>query len=140
MNKLDNFYMNIALLTSYNSKAKRNKVGAILVKDSNIISFGWNGTPHGFDNNCEDKDGNTIPEVIHSEVNCIAKIAKNGSSSDGATMYITLSPCFDCAKLLIASGIKRLVYLEEYRILDSLEMLKKANIIVEKLTSFQKIL
>jgi dCMP deaminase len=129
---LDEYYINIAILTSNNSRAIRNKVGCIIVKNSNIISFSWNGTPSGFDNCCEDSNGNTKQEVIHAEINALSKLCKNGISSDGATMYITLSPCFDCAKAIIMSGIKKVVYIEEYRIAGPLNFLREAGVEVQK--------
>lgn len=125
--------MNIAKITALNSKANRNKVGCVIVKDGNIISMGWNGTPNGFDNNCEDKENKTKQEVVHSEINAICKIAKSTNSSDGATMYVVLSPCFDCAKVIAQSGIKRVVYLEKYRDDSPLKFLKKIGIKVEKI-------
>jgi len=131
-NKFDNFFMKIAIITSENSKSNRNKVGCIIVKNGNIISIGWNGTPHGFDNKCEDKNYNTIPEVIHAEENAICKLAKSTNSSQDSTLYITLSPCYNCAKLIIQSGIKRVVYLKEYRDIEPINFLRKANIICEK--------
>lgn len=121
--KLDTVFMNVAKEVSTLSHCTRFKVGAVLVKDGNIISFGYNGTPTGMDNCCE-RDNVTIPHVIHGEVNAILKAAKNGTSVDGATMYLTLSPCLDCSKLILQSGIKRVVYLTEYRNLDGVEFLK----------------
>lgn len=115
--------MNVAKEVSTLSHCTRFKVGAVLVKDGNIISFGYNGTPTGMDNCCE-RDNVTVPHVIHGEVNAILKAAKNGTSIDGATMYLTLSPCLDCSKLILQSGIKRVVYLTEYRNLDGVEFLK----------------
>ena len=131
--KYDNYYMKIAELTASNSKALRNKVGCVIVKNNNILSYGWNGTPHGFNNKCEDKDNNTLPYVIHSEINAICKLAKSTVSADGATMYITLSPCFNCALAIIQSGIKKIVYLNEYRDTRPLDILRKAKIVVIKL-------
>ena len=110
--------MDLAVRVSLMSHAKRAKVGAIVVKDNNIISFGWNGMPKGFANNCEiynETTSVTRPEVIHAEQNCIAKLAKSGHSSDGATLYVTLAPCSTCATSLIQSGIKRVVYKSTYR-------------------------
>ena len=149
-----------------NSFAKRNKVGAIIVKDNMIISDGYNGTPKGFDNSCEievkcDVDWDNIdsldgganicktydsdcskcphhylitkPEVLHAEANAITKVAKSTNSSEGSTLYVTLSPCLECAKLIIQSGIKRVVYKDKYRKTDGLELLKKAGIEVEQI-------
>lgn len=132
MDKLDNLYMDIALLISKKSYSKRNQVGALIVKGDNIMSFGWNGTPSKFDNICEDESGTTKPEVLHAELNAIAKLAKNGYSSSGATLYVTLSPCIECAKLIIQSGIKKVIYMDEYRLPDGISLLLKANIEVYK--------
>lgn len=106
----------------------------MIVKDRMIISDGYNGTPVGFENECEDEDGNSKPYVLHAEANAITKVAKSNNSSDGATLYITASPCLDCAKLIIQSGIKRIVYSEEYRINDGLELLSRAGIEIVKIT------
>ena len=113
------------------SKAKRKQVGCLVVKDGMIISDGYNGTPHGFDNDCEFETRfgyETRPEVLHAESNALTKLAKSTQSSDMATVYVTLSPCFDCAKLMIQSGIRRVVYAEKYRIIDGIELLDKAGI------------
>ena len=120
------------------SRAKRKKVGCLIVKDGAIISDGYNGTPSGFDNNCESKNSFngeliTKPEVLHAESNAITKLAKSTQSSDGATMYITISPCVDCAKLIIQSGIKRVVYGEVYRNEDGINLLNEARITTKKL-------
>lgn len=134
---LDRAYMDIALSWAKMSHAKRKQVGCIITKDGQIISDGYNGTPHGFDNNCEfdTRFGyETKPEVLHAESNAITKLAKGTQSSIGSTVYVTLMPCFDCAKLMIQSGIKRVVYLEEYRFTDGVELLKKAGIEVCHLT------
>ncbi len=128
MDKFDTLYMDMAVRVSKMSYAIRKKVGAILVKDNNIISFGWNGTPSNFDNKCEDENNNTIPELIHAEFNIIAKAAKMGICINNSTLYVTLSPCFECSKLLIQSGIKKIIYLEKYRINEAIAFLKKANI------------
>ena len=146
-NRFDSKYIRMAEIWATNSYAIRNKVGALLVKDGQIISDGYNGTPKGFDNNCEDeirtcKSGDprfedielkTKPEVLHAEANAITKVAKSNYSSDGSTLYVTLSPCFECAKLIIQSGIKRVVYKETYRNTEGLELLKKAGIEVEQI-------
>jgi len=124
MNKLDKVFINIAKETATLSHCVRSKVGAVLVKDGNIISFGYNGTPSGMDNRCE-KDNVTLPHVIHAEVNAVLKAAKCGNSVDGSTLYITLSPCLDCSKLLLQSGVKRVVYLNEYRNSEGIDFLKQ---------------
>lgn len=115
------------------SYAKRLKVGAVLLKDGHIITNGRNGTPSGFDNNCEDEDGNTVPEVIHAEANAICWAAKRGISTDDCIMVITHSPCFECSKLLMQAGVKKIYYETEYRLTDSLDFLRKGGIEVEKL-------
>lgn len=124
MNKLDKVFINIAKETSTLSHCVRSKVGAVLVKDGNIISFGYNGTPSGMNNSCEENDI-TLPHVIHAEINVIVKAAKTGNSVDGSTLYLTLSPCIDCSKVILQSGIKRVVYLTEYRNLDGVNFLKQ---------------
>ncbi len=126
--ELDKRYMRMALIWAENSYCKRRQVGALIVKDKMIISDGYNGTPMGFDNVCENEDGKTYPYVLHAEANAITKVAKSNYSSDGATMYVTSSPCIECAKLIIQSGIRRVVYAESYRLEDGLELLRKANI------------
>lgn len=113
---------------SMNSYCKRNRVGCLVVKNKTIISDGYNGAPTGFPNICEDCNDVTFPYVLHAEANAITKLAKNTVTSDGGTMYITLSPCYNCAKLIIQSGIKRIVFSEIYRETSSLELLNKANI------------
>jgi dCMP deaminase len=121
--KLDSVYLNIAKEISTLSHCQRAKVGAVIVKDGNIVSFGYNGTPSSMDNCCE--DGNTtISEVIHAEMNAILKAAKSGYSVNGSTLYLTLSPCKECSKLILQSGIKRVLYLEEYRDVSGIEFLK----------------
>ena len=165
-NRFDSKYIRMAEIWATNSYARRNKVGALLVKDGQIISDGYNGTPKGFDNSCENEvkcdvdwdninslDGGasicktydsdcskcphhylvTKPEVLHAEANAITKVAKSNYSSEGSTLYVTLSPCFECAKLIIQSGIKRVVYKEAYRKTDGLDLLKKAGIEVEQI-------
>lgn len=124
MNKLDKVFINIAKETSTLSHCVRSKVGAVLVLNGNIISFGYNGTPSGMSNNCEENDV-TLPYVIHAEINVILKAAKTGNSVDGSTLYLTLSPCIDCSKVILQSGIKRVVYLTEYRNLDGVNFLKQ---------------
>jgi dCMP deaminase len=125
---LDQRYLKMAAIWSLNSYCKRRKVGALLVKDKMIISDGYNGTPSGFENNCEDEHNQTKPYVLHAEANAITKVAKSGNSSDGATMYVTSSPCMECAKLIIQAGIKRVVYTENYRNEDGINLLKRAGI------------
>src|SRR5574344_2371881 len=129
---LDKRYMQMALVWAKNSYCVRRQVGAILVKDRMIISDGYNGTPSGFENVCEDEDGNTKAYVLHAEANAITKVAKSGNSSLGATLYVTASPCLECSKLIIQAGIKRVVYKDEYRIMDGVELLKRAGIEVVK--------
>ena len=126
--KYDKAYLRIAKEWGNLSYCQRKKVGAIIVKDKMIISDGYNGTPAGFENICEDENGATKPYVLHAEANAISKIAKSGNSSDGATLYVTTSPCIECAKLIIQAGIKRVVYAEPYRIDDGIQLLKRANI------------
>lgn len=121
---LDRVFMNIAKEIATLSHCVRFKVGSVIVKDGNIISMGYNGTPTGMDNCCE-RDDVTLPYVIHGEVNAIVKAAKNGNSVDGATLYQTLSPCIDCSKLILQSGIKRVVYLELYRNPDGVNFLSQ---------------
>ena len=122
--KLDEVYINVAKQISTLSHCVRSKVGAVLVKEGNIIAFGYNGTPSGMDNSCE-KDNVTLPHVIHAEVNAVLKAAKTGASVDGSTLYLTLSPCLDCSKLILQAGVKRVVYLETYRHLDGPNFLKQ---------------
>ena len=133
MDKFDGKYLEMASIWAQNSYCKRRQVGALIVKDRMIISDGYTGTPSGFENICEDEDGITKPYVLHAEANAITKVAKSGNSSDGATLYVTASPCVECAKLIIQSGIKRVVYMDEYRLNDGIELLKRAGIEVEKI-------
>ncbi len=126
--QLDKRYMRMAFIWAENSYCKRRKVGAILVKDKMIISDGYNGTPSGFENVCEDENDKTKPYVLHAEANAITKVARSNNSSEGATLYVTSSPCIECAKLIIQSGIKRVVYADSYRLSDGVELLKKVNI------------
>ena len=125
---LDKRYMRMATIWSENSYCARRKVGALIVKNKMIISDGYNGTPAGFENICEDDNGVTKPYVLHAEANAITKIARSGNSSEGATLYVTASPCIECAKLIIQAGIKRVVYSEKYRLEDGIELLKRAGI------------
>jgi dCMP deaminase len=126
--RYDIAYLKMASEWGKLSRCKRKKVGALIVKDKMIISDGYNGTPTGFDNCCEDENGNTKWHVLHAEANAILKVASSTQSSKGATLYITLSPCKDCSKLILQSGIKRLVYANAYKDNEGVEFLKKANI------------
>ncbi|MCQ2160178.1 MAG: dCMP deaminase family protein [Bacteroidales bacterium] len=132
MEKFDSRYIEMAAIWAKNSYCRRRQVGALLVKDKMIISDGYNGTPAGFENVCEDENGVTKPYVLHAEANAISKIAKSGNNSDGATLYVTASPCIECSKLIIQAGIKRVVYRDEYRLTDGVDLLRKAGIEVEK--------
>jgi dCMP deaminase len=125
---LDKRYIRMAQIWAENSYCNRRKVGALIVKDKMIISDGYNGTPAGFENVCEDENGLTKPYVLHAEANAITKIACSSNSSKGATMYVTTSPCIECAKLIIQAGIKRVIYSEKYRLEDGLDLLRRANI------------
>ena len=128
MIKFDESYLEMAAVWAKNSYCKRRQVGAILVKDRMIISDGYNGTPSGFENICEDENGITKPYVLHAEANAITKVAKSGNSSKGATLYVTASPCLECAKLIIQAGITRVVYRDEYRLTDGVDLMKRAGI------------
>jgi dCMP deaminase len=130
--KFDHSYLQMAEVWAQNSYCKRRKVGALIVKDKMIISDGYNGTPSGFENICEDENGVTKPYVLHAEANAITKVAKSGNSSSGATLYVTASPCMECSKLIIQSGITRVVYRDAYRLMDGIELLKRAGIEVEQ--------
>ena len=132
MEKFDARYLEMAEVWARNSYCKRRQVGALIVKDRMIISDGYNGTPSGFENVCEDENGVTKPYVLHAEANAITKVAKSGNSSEGATLYVTASPCLECSKLIIQSGIKRVVYRDEYRLTDGIDLLRRAGIVVEK--------
>lgn len=125
---LDKRYLRMARIWSENSYCKRRQVGALIVKDKSIISDGYNGTPSGFENLCEGEDNKTKPYVLHAEANAITKVAKSSNSSEGATLYVTASPCIECAKLIIQAGIRRVVYSEYYRYADGIELLKKAGV------------
>lgn len=124
---LDSRYLRMATIWAENSYCKRRQVGALIVKNKMIISDGYNGTPSGFENVCEE-DGVTKPYVLHAEANAITKIARSGNNSDGATLYVTDEPCIECSKLIIQAGITRVVYAREYRLHDGLELLRRANI------------
>ena len=130
--KFDQRYMEMASVWAKNSYCKRLQVGALIVKDKMIISDGYNGTPSGFENICEDESGATKPYVLHAEANAITKVAKSGNSSDGVTLYVTASPCLECSKLIIQSGIRRVVYRDEYRLTDGIDLLRRAGIEVVK--------
>ena len=132
MSKFDDKYIKMAEIWAGNSYCKRRQVGALLVKDRMIISDGYNGTPSGFENICEDENGVTKPYVLHAEANAITKVAKSGNSSQDATLYVTAAPCIECSKLIIQAGIKRVVYKDEYRLTDGVDMLRRAGIEVEK--------
>ena len=125
---LDVRYLKMATIWAENSYCIRRKVGALIVKNKMIISDGFNGTPSGFENICEDEDNNTKPYVLHAEANAITKVARSNNSSEGATLYVTTSPCIECAKLIIQSGIKRLVFSELYRMKDGIELLERSGI------------
>jgi dCMP deaminase len=122
--KLDQVFINVAKEVASLSYCVRSKVGAVLVRDGNIISFGYNGTPSGMDNSCEEND-KTLPHTIHAEVNAILKAAKCGNSVDNSTLYLTLSPCLECSKLILQSGIKRVVYSKDYRNLEGLNFISQ---------------
>jgi len=124
---LDRRYLRMAGIWSENSYCKRRQVGALIVRDNMIISDGYNGTPSGFPNVCEENNV-TFPYVLHAEANAITKVARSNNSSDGATLYVTASPCMECSKLIIQSGIKRVVFSELYRIQDGLDLLRRAGI------------
>ena len=136
-NKYDKAYLRIAKEWGLLSYCKRKKVGAIIVKDRMIISDGYNGTPSGFENCCEDEEGVTRWDVLHAEANAILKVARSTQSCEGATLYITLSPCKECSKLIHQSGIKRVVYNNGYRDDSGIAFLKKAGVIVEQIQSLE---
>lgn len=129
--EVDKRYLRMALVWAENSYCERRKVGALIVKDQMIISDGYNGTPSGFENVCEDENNVTKPYVLHAEANAITKVAASSNSSKGATIYVTSAPCIECAKLIIQSGIRRVVYSEKYRVEDGCQLLKRAGISVE---------
>ena len=132
MAKFDEKYIAMAQIWASNSYCRRRQVGALIVKDRMIISDGYNGTPSGFENICEDENGVTKAYVLHAEANAISKVAKSGNSSEGATLYVTASPCIECSKLIIQAGIKRVVYKDEYRLTDGIDLLRRAGVEVEK--------
>lgn len=125
---LDRRYLRMAAIWAENSYCERRKVGALLVKDKMIISDGYNGTPSGFPNVCESEEGVTLPYVLHAEANAISKVARSNNSSEGSTLYITASPCMECAKLIIQAGIRRVVFSDLYRITDGLDLLRRAGV------------
>jgi dCMP deaminase len=127
-NQFDRRYLEMARIWAQNSYCKRRKVGALIVKDKMIISDGYNGTPSGFENICEDENNKTKPYVLHAEANAITKVAKSNNCSQEATLYVTTSPCLECSKLIIQSGIKRVVYCESYHTLDGIDLLKRAGV------------
>ncbi len=126
-------YMRMAKIWAENSYCERRKVGALIVKERMIISDGYNGTPCGFENVCEDENNKTKPYVLHAEANAITKVARSSNSSEGATLYVTSSPCIECAKLIIQAGIRRVVYEEEYHTPDGIDLLKRAGVEIEHL-------
>ncbi len=132
--QFDRRYLEMATIWAKNSYCIRRQVGALIVKGRMIISDGYNGTPSGFENICEDEEGKTKPYVLHAEANAITKVAKSNNSSEGSTLYITASPCVECAKLIIQAGIKRVVYLDQYHNTEGLAILERANIIVDQIT------
>ena len=125
---LDLRYLRMARIWSENSYCVRRKVGALVVKEKMIISDGYNGTPSGFENVCEDSQNVTKAYVLHAEANAITKLARSSNNSDGSTLYVTASPCIECSKLIIQAGIKRVVYGEKYRLMDGIELLERAGI------------
>lgn len=125
---LDRRYLRMARIWAENSYCLRRQVGALIVKENMIISDGYNGTPSGFENVCEDENGLTKPYVLHAEANAITKIARSGNNSDGATLYVTDAPCIECAKLIIQAGIRKVVYGRNYRLTDGIDLLRRAGI------------
>ena len=131
--ELDKRYLRMASIWAENSYCKRRQVGALIVKDQMIISDGYNGTPSGFENVCEDEQNVTLPYVLHAEANAITKIARSGNNSEGATLYVTDAPCIECSKLIIQSGIKKVFYARQYRLTDGIDLLQRAGIEVHYL-------
>ena len=131
--QFDKSYLKMAGIWAQNSYCTRRQVGALIVKDKSIISDGYNGTPSGFENVCEDEQGCTKPYVLHAEANAITKMAKSNNSSLGATLYVTAAPCMECAKLIIQAGIERVVYRDAYRVTDGVDLLVRAGIKVEQI-------
>lgn len=135
--QLDMRYIRMARIWAENSYCLRRQVGALIVKDKMIISDGYNGTPQGFENVCEDESGKTKPYVLHAEANAITKVAKSNNNSLGATLYVTASPCIECAKLIIQSGIARVVFCDDYHSDDGVQLLRRAGIEVVKQSELQ---
>lgn len=135
--QLDGRYLRMAHIWAENSYCKRRKVGALVVKEKTIISDGYNGTPSGFENVCEDENNVTKPYVLHAEANAITKLARSTNSGEGATLYVTASPCIECAKLIIQAGIRRVVYGEKYRLDDGIRLLQRAGVEVELLENIK---
>lgn len=131
LSAVDLRYLRMARIWAENSYCTRRQVGALVVKDKMIISDGYNGTPSGFENVCEDDNGITKSYVLHAEANAITKLARSGNNSDGSTLYVTASPCIECAKLIIQSGISRVVYADQYRLTDGIDLLRRAGVRVE---------
>lgn len=134
---LDKRYLRMALIWAENSYCQRRQVGCLVVKDNRIISDGYNGTPSGFENVCEDDNDVTKPYVLHAEANAITKLARSHNNSDGATLYVTDAPCIECAKLIIQSGIKRVVFLRQYRLTEGLDLLKRAGLEIVNLNTIE---
>lgn len=132
-NKFDISYMRMARVWAENSHCKRKQVGALVVKDNIIISDGFNGTPAGLDNTCEDSDGETKWTVIHAEANAICKLARSGNSAEGSTLYITLSPCRECCKMILMSGIRRVVYEQPHSDATGIDLLRHCGVLVQQL-------
>lgn len=132
--EVDKRYLRMAQIWAESSYCERLKVGALIVKDKMIISDGFNGTPSGFENVCEDENNVTFPYVLHAEANAITKVAASNNNSAGATIYVTHAPCLECAKLIIQAGIKRVVYSISYRLTDGIDLLSKAGVIVEQVS------
>jgi dCMP deaminase len=133
--QFDKSYLKMVGIWAANSYCNRRQVGALIVKDRSIISDGYNGTPCGFENVCEDENGCTKPYVLHAEANAITKMAKSNNSSNGATLYVTAAPCLECSKLIIQSGISRVVYRDAYRLTDGIELLLRAGVEVEQISA-----
>lgn len=132
MSKFDDFYMNVAAMTASLSYAKRAQVGAVAVRDRNILAFGYNGTLPGTGNVCEDEEGNTKPEVIHAEENLLMKLARSSVSSEGAVVYVTMCPCINCARLMANAGVSKIMYRDSYRDTSGIELLTNYGIQVEQ--------
>ena len=135
---LDERYIRMARIWGENSYCKRRQVGALIVKEKMIISDGFNGTPSGFENICEDENGRTKPYVLHAEANAITKVARSNNSSEGATLYVTCSPCIECAKLIIQAGIRRVVFSELYHNTDGIDLLQRSGVEIEHIAEIEK--